>query len=101
VSLLQQAADLAILGYTARAPLNEPPCPHCRPEKGCFLHPWHPMNLIRARRMPRDAYREYRHILRERSYQAREQERDIESFRDTNGYRMPYSIAHAMGYDND
>lgn len=97
MSLIEQAADIVSLGHTLYSS-NDEPCPRCKPEKGCWLHPAHPMNLIRARRMSRDTYRAYRHLLRERDYQAREQERDIENFRETHGYEMPYSIAYHKGY---
>ena len=94
MSLIQQSADIASLGHTLYAH-NDEPCPRCTAMFACWLHK---PELIRTRRMTRGAWWTEQHMRRLRRWESEQQARDIENFRETHGYEMPYSIAHSLGY---
>jgi len=87
-SLLEQTQHIADLGTTLYTPSNDT-C-RCTASRACW---YHRPTLLRTRRMTREQYRTDAHELRQRRYEAEQQARDEEDFRETYGYAMPRGIA--------
>ena len=92
-SLLEQSQHIADLGATLYTPSNDT-C-RCTAMRACWYH--RPL-LLRTRRMTREQYRTDAHELRQRRYEAEQQARDEEDFRERYGYSMPYSMRLAAGH---
>lgn len=91
ISLLDQTRAIAALA----ADMNKPrPCARCA-EGFCF---WHHTDHIQTRTMTRAQWLALRHRTRERLHQLHEQERDMDNWRESAGYEMPFSVAQERGY---
>ncbi len=92
-SLLEQTQQIVNLAAAMnRAP---EPCSGCTADRLCV---WHRYQHIHARTITRRQWATMRTEQRQRDYEREQQERDIENFREQNGYAMPYSMRLAAGY---
>lgn len=86
-SLLKLCVAIDALALTLAPPSNEPACPHCVPWRGCWLHPGYPRMLVAARKMTRQHWHYWRHLIREAAFARYEEERAAEADEYYNGRR--------------
>lgn len=92
-SLMQQTSEIVALAGAMNAPQPKT-CAVCT-DVPCW---YHRDELIRSRRLTRAQWQAMRHRNRQAAYEREQQDRDLENFRESAGYEMPYSMRLAAGY---